>query len=64
MKAPCKDCPNREIGCHSSCEAYKEYARFCEDLREKRLKERMKRDAIIEHKRNSYRRNNKKHSPF
>lgn len=21
-KAPCKDCPNREVGCHSTCDKY------------------------------------------
>ena len=23
MTAPCKDCPDRKIGCHSECEHYK-----------------------------------------
>lgn len=23
--APCKDCKNRKVGCHASCEAYKEW---------------------------------------
>lgn len=22
MKAPCKDCPDRQVGCHGSCEKY------------------------------------------
>lgn len=22
MKAPCKDCPDRVLGCHSKCEKY------------------------------------------
>lgn len=25
MKAPCKDCENREVGCHSKCEEYIEW---------------------------------------
>lgn len=25
MKVPCKNCNDRHIGCHSKCEAYKEY---------------------------------------
>jgi hypothetical protein len=25
MKAPCKDCDAREIGCHGKCEDYKHY---------------------------------------
>lgn len=23
--SPCKDCPERFVGCHSSCEKYKQY---------------------------------------
>ena len=23
--SPCKDCPERFVGCHSSCERYKQY---------------------------------------
>lgn len=22
MRAPCKDCPRREVGCHSKCDDY------------------------------------------
>ncbi len=25
-KSPCKDCPDRHIGCHSQCEKYKVFA--------------------------------------
>lgn len=25
MKAPCKDCPDREVGCHGKCEKYARY---------------------------------------
>ena len=25
MKPPCKDCPRRTVGCHSSCEDYQAY---------------------------------------
>lgn len=25
MNAPCKDCTNRAIGCHSECKDYKDY---------------------------------------
>lgn len=27
MICPCKDCQNRKVGCHGSCEAYKEFQR-------------------------------------
>ena len=25
IKAPCKDCADRDLGCHSTCEPYKDY---------------------------------------
>lgn len=25
INAPCKDCPDRHIGCHGECEAYQTY---------------------------------------
>lgn len=34
MVAPCKDCVEREIGCHSKCELYKEYVKYREIERE------------------------------
>lgn len=27
MKAPCKDCPDRQVGCHSTCEKYITFAK-------------------------------------
>ena len=33
---PCKDCPNREIGCHSQC---KKYIKFKNDLKKDKAKE-------------------------
>lgn len=39
MVAPCKNCKDRYVGCHSKCEKYKEYAAECEVIREKRRKE-------------------------
>lgn len=26
LSAPCKDCVNRDIGCHSTCDKYKKFA--------------------------------------
>ena len=34
--APCKDCPDRYVGCHSSCSKYKEFQNFCAEINEKR----------------------------
>lgn len=30
MKIPCKDCPDRKLGCHGKCDKYSEY-RKCQD---------------------------------
>jgi hypothetical protein len=38
MKAPCKDCPDRHLHCHSECERYKTFKQECDELREKRNK--------------------------
>lgn len=27
---PCKDCPDRHLGCHSECEKYQEELQSCE----------------------------------
>jgi len=29
MKVPCKDCEKRQLGCHSTCEDYKEFSKYC-----------------------------------
>lgn len=39
MRAPCKDCANRSVYCHSHCSAY---LQFCEEVakeRDRRYKE-------------------------
>ena len=35
MKNPCKDCPDRHLGCHSKCERYKAWKKEREELKEK-----------------------------
>lgn len=66
MNAPCKDCPNRQIGCHSKCEKYQEYARICEEQRQKRLKDNAELGTKLEGIRKAYRRATqyKKYPPF
>ena len=35
---PCKDCPNREVGCHAKCPRYSEYrAKVEEKLKARKL---------------------------
>ena len=37
MQAPCKDCENRFVGCHSQCEKYQEYNKQQIRVRQERL---------------------------
>ena len=43
LKAPCKGCTQREIGCHANCEKYLDYkkknSKVLSDIREKRKRE-------------------------
>lgn len=41
-KAPCKDCPNRQVGCHSTCEKYIVFRKERDELNE--LKNKAKND--------------------
>jgi len=38
LKAPCKDCPDRYLGCHDHCEKFKKYAEERKRLRELKAK--------------------------
>ena len=33
--APCKDCRNRHMGCHSVCDSYAEWVEYRKELKEK-----------------------------
>ena len=37
-EAPCKDCQKRQLHCHSSCEAYKEYRQYREQIYAEKMK--------------------------
>lgn len=39
IKAPCKDCQNRQVGCHSKCQGYLEYQAKNKAINTKRLEE-------------------------
>lgn len=39
MMCPCKDCEDREIGCHSKCEKYKKFRDDVDASNEARRKE-------------------------
>lgn len=38
-KAPCKNCEERHIGCHSECSSYKEFRSSVDELRAKKREE-------------------------
>lgn len=44
MTAPCLNCENRKLGCHSSCEKYIKFDTERKKIREIRLKENELRD--------------------
>ena len=43
-KVPCKDCKDREIGCHSKC---KKYLDFKKDLKKTKAKEKYEKKIFI-----------------
>lgn len=38
MKCLCKDCNARVVGCHSYCEAYKDFQKYNDEVKEARKK--------------------------
>ena len=36
MIPPCKDCPDRAVGCHAECEKYQAFSAWAETKREER----------------------------
>lgn len=56
MTAPCKNCPEREIGCHSMCDRYIRYAKQREKIRENRhgTKETAERHVELVHQAGSF----------
>lgn len=43
---PCKDCADREVGCHSTCQSYKEWKESYLDFKREEAKERITHAAI------------------
>ena len=39
MKPPCKDCPDRVLGCHKTCEKYLAYREELDAVREQKIAE-------------------------
>lgn len=44
--APCKDCPDRIVGCHSTCNKYKQY-RVEQDAQNKAIREQNERQVVL-----------------
>lgn len=49
-KSPCKNCPNRYIGCHDSCQNYITYKKQVEMINKKRRTGLYYRDYILDKK--------------
>lgn len=47
MTSPCKNCQNRELGCHAKCEAYIKFRQKRDVYIEKRWEEREKLDIYL-----------------
>ena len=39
MQPPCKDCPDRFLGCHSTCEKYIAYDKYRKEMLAKRAEQ-------------------------
>lgn len=44
--SPCKDCPNRTPGCHSTCDGYKEFRATLNKISEKERNRKMGQTTI------------------
>ena len=49
--APCKDCTDRYLMCHSSCERYKNWKDEVDDIKEKAIKHRAT-EKMLDERRN------------
>ena len=56
LLSPCKDCTDRTIGCHSSCETYKGFKEKSEAQRQERYERNDKEQAFSDHMQLSKRR--------
>lgn len=52
VDSPCKDCPDREVGCHGRCDKYQEYVKKKDELMAKYKKENYLQRELAEDKYN------------
>lgn len=49
MNAPCKDCSDRQVGCHSACEKYLDFRKEVDEINKIKFAEKEQRRFIAEH---------------
>jgi hypothetical protein len=49
MNAPCKDCGDRDIYCHSTCEKYIEYSNFRKEALERKQEDYRIKRILFQH---------------
>lgn len=54
MNVPCYGCDEREVGCHSECEKYKEYIAENEKRKEEHRKNYAVNDVLYAYKKDKY----------
>lgn len=47
--SPCKDCPDREVGCHGKCEKYINYQKENSEVKKYIAKEKKKNNVLNSH---------------
>ena len=56
MKCPCKECTDRKLLCHGSCDEYKAWKEYREEINKKRLADKelkqLSRDHEIKYRKN------------
>lgn len=53
-KVPCKNCENRHLACHDTCEAYKQFAKENEESRKQLTEENFNKSTLYAIKRRRY----------
>ena len=56
MRPPCYNCQEREVGCHSRCDKYKEWTAQLEKSKESKRQEQRLRDLEFNYKKDKHRR--------
>lgn len=54
MKAPCYGCERREVGCHATCQGYKEFQAENEEAKKKKILNCMCDEIMYSYKREKY----------